>query len=153
MCHQVYHRVYHHWTFNMNRQINNPCRYQQNITKKNNPRTSPKLKQTRTLWKQNTKSSTHKQDSPHSKHSNNVYVPLKVDSLGKNSKFIKNSQNAFIKYGGIELPSWTHQPKKTWKSSGNHFMRAKGISTIKTQTGFRNKESSSIASLKQHIAR
>ena len=39
-----------------------------------------KWKEIRTRWKQNTKLSTSKQDPPHLKHSNNVYMPLTIDS-------------------------------------------------------------------------
>ena len=49
-----------------------------------------KWKEIRTRWKQNTESSTSKQDPPHLKHSNNGYVPLTIDSPyikgGKNNK-------------------------------------------------------------------
>ena len=48
-----------------------------------------KWKQTWTRWKQNTKLSTSKQDPPHSKQSNNVYMPLTIDSL--NIKGDKNN--------------------------------------------------------------
>ena len=68
------------WTFNINWRINGPCADISKISQMNDPRPSPKMKKIANLVKTKYQMSTSKQDPPHSKHSNNVYMPLAIDS-------------------------------------------------------------------------
>ena len=86
-----------------------------------------KWKEIRTRWKQNTKLSTSKQDPPHSKHWNNVYVPLTIDSryqrrqkqYQRNNHFINKQSKLFDELQGNRItimePPTTEDAEKFWK--------------------------------------
>ena len=119
-----------------------------------------KWKEIQTWWKQNTNLLTSKRDPPHSKHSNNVYMPWTIDSpdikgdKNNTSKTITiNKQSKlFEELRGNRITIIDAPTKKTWESSGSRYMRTKK-DTIKTRHGCRNTKPSSITSRKRHIVR
>ena len=117
-----------------------------------------------TRWKQNTELSKSKQDPSHLEHSNNVYVPLLIDSSDiKGTKTIPAKQRLYKqtiktfwwttgKPNHHHGPSWINTNQGRQKSSGCQYMKTKK-STIKTRHACRNTKSSSITSQKRHIVR
>ena len=81
-----------------------------------------KWKEIKTRWKQNTILWTSIQDPPHSKHSNNVYIPLTIDSPdikgGKNNDLINKQSKHFDELRGNRItimdPPTKEEVEKFW---------------------------------------